>query len=318
MHSANKLPTDLSITAPAAPPVLVAQAQMNRSTRGQWAMYASHRQHLEQVILAGNPAGSICVLGAGNCNDLDLNWLTQIFQQVHLVDLDSSALADGVRRQKQEDSSKIHLHVPIDLSGIGKLIDRWHQSPPREMEIGECLHRLRQCDHIKIGAKEIMHCGFDVVLSPCLLSQLLIAVRDAIGSDHERYPALSSAVRQRHLRMMAQLLRPGGRGILAVDVASTENFPGLAQAQESDLADLMSALVAGGKCLRALTPAALRAALAQEREISRPRFTTPWRWRLGLSKAFLVYGITFQRMANRDRDPGRVVPTTPYPDISSF
>jgi hypothetical protein len=315
MHSANKPPTDLSITAPAAPPVLAAQAKMNRSTRGQWAMYASHRQHLEQVILTGNPGASICVLGAGNCNDLDLNWLTQIFQQVHLVDLDSSALENGVRQQKPEASVRIHLHAPIDLSGIADLLNQRHPPRLKEMEIDECSRQLQQPLQIELGAQ---NGGFDVVLSPCLLSQLLIAVRDAIGSDHERYPAMSSAVRKRHLRMMTQLLRPGGRGILAVDVASTENFPGLAQAQESDLPDLMRTLVADGKCLRALTPAALRAALAQEREISQPRFTTPWRWRLGLSKAFLVYGITFQRVANRDRDPGRVVPTTPYPDISSF
>jgi len=280
-------------------------------------MYASHRQNLEQVILAGNPGGSICVLGAGNCNDLDLNWLTQIFQQVHLVDLDVAALEDGARRQRQESSARIRLHAPVDLSGIADLIGQWQHSPPKDADIDQCFQRIKQPLQIDTGLRDGSS-GFDVVLSPCVLSQLLISVREAIGSEHPRYPALRSALRQRHFNVMSQLLAPRGRGILAVDVASTENFPGLAQARESDLSDLMRALIGSGKCFRALAPDALRAAMGQVQEIRQPAFTRPWRWRLGLSKAFLVYGVTFQKTSslNPCQDPSD--PRPAYLDSASL
>src|SRR5689334_3664368 len=135
---------NLSSGAPLCADIADAQARMNRSTRGQWAMYAGHRQNLERIILASHPGGRICVLGAGNCNDLDLNWLTKIFRQVHLVDLDGGALEAGVRRQKLERSAKLFLHAPIDLTGISEIVSRWHQTPPSDDEIDQCLAHLEQ------------------------------------------------------------------------------------------------------------------------------------------------------------------------------
>ena len=73
------------------------QAALNDSTRGQWQMYASHRQAIERLIVSAlqSHRGRICVLGAGNCNDLDLEWLATVFSEVHLVDIDPAALAAG-------------------------------------------------------------------------------------------------------------------------------------------------------------------------------------------------------------------------------
>ena len=63
------------------------QSQLNRSTRGQWNLYASHRQELERLLVPARPGGRICVLGAGNLQvDLDLQWLTQVYREVHLVE----------------------------------------------------------------------------------------------------------------------------------------------------------------------------------------------------------------------------------------
>src|SRR5262245_52552720 len=104
------------------------QAQLNRSTRGQWNLYSSHRKELERLLVPDRPGGRICVLGAGNCNDLDLRWLTQVYREVHLVDIDGDALARGTQFQKVDGSEKIRLHGSIDLTGLANRLGTWKTS----------------------------------------------------------------------------------------------------------------------------------------------------------------------------------------------
>src|SRR5881275_908124 len=94
--------------------VAAEQARQNRTTQSQWLLYASHRREIERLIVPESPGGHICVLGAGNCNDLDLKWLAQVYREVHLVDLDDVALRSAVERQGLGDSSDIHCHAPVD------------------------------------------------------------------------------------------------------------------------------------------------------------------------------------------------------------
>jgi len=96
--------------------ILTDQAAMNSSTARQWAMYASHRRQIEKLITPASPGGRICVLGAGNCNDLDLSWLTQVYSQSHLIDLDAGSLASAIERQRPSKATSICLWAPIDLS----------------------------------------------------------------------------------------------------------------------------------------------------------------------------------------------------------
>src|SRR5665213_299934 len=98
--------------------ILDKQAHLNRSTGGQWNLYTSHRQELERLIVPDKPGGRICVLGAGNCNDLDLRWLTEVYAEVRLVDIDGNALARGAKFQKVENSPRLQLAGSIDLTGL--------------------------------------------------------------------------------------------------------------------------------------------------------------------------------------------------------
>src|SRR5438552_2239549 len=91
------------------PAIQQKQSHLNRSTRGQWALYASHRQELEKLLVPDQPGGRICVLGAGNCNDLDLRWLTQVYREVQLVDIDPDALPRAATFQKVAESEKLRL-----------------------------------------------------------------------------------------------------------------------------------------------------------------------------------------------------------------
>jgi hypothetical protein len=277
-----------------AGPPLTSQSAMNRSTRGQWELYADHRGHVERLIVPARPDSRMCVLGAGNCNDLDLRWLTQAFAEVHLVDLDETALARAVRRQKCEGLPQLRLHAPVDLSAAAKAVEGWSAARPDNSAIDQCIRLIQSSPTLVARALGVR--PFDLVLSPCVLSQLIVSFRDLIGSEHPRYPELRAAIRAAHLRMMAGLLNRGGRGVLLVDVASTDNFPDLARVEDDAIDDLMRTLIRDGKCFRPLTPAAIRSTIQslEDRDaIGRATFTRPWRWRLGLSKAFLVYAACF-------------------------
>src|SRR2546423_5823295 len=128
---------ELSPITPQSDPVTASQARCNRSTEKQWQMYANHRQAIERLIVPCARGQSICVLGAGNCNDLDLRWLAESYREVHLADLDAQALAAGMRRQVKEKPAAIHLHAPYDLTAIAPRVSGWDKSPPTVAELDD-------------------------------------------------------------------------------------------------------------------------------------------------------------------------------------
>ena len=113
-------------------PIALVHIRSNRQTRDAWKRCAAHRRKIHALIsAAGCAEGSrLCVLGAGNCNDLDLRSLEREFAEIHLVDLDREAIAAGIARQQLAGSSQLVVNAPCDLSGdaIGersrRMIDR--------------------------------------------------------------------------------------------------------------------------------------------------------------------------------------------------
>src|SRR4051794_34316785 len=73
----------------------------NRVGRALWDRYAHHRAQVTAAILAlappaDAPGGRLCLLGAGNGNDLGLEELCPRFAELHLVDIDPGALSRAV------------------------------------------------------------------------------------------------------------------------------------------------------------------------------------------------------------------------------
>ena len=93
----------------------------------------------------GMADGSLCVLGAGNCNDLDLIRLASEFQRVTLVDLDREAMEFGVA----------------------------HQDGPGTIEIVCC----------DVTSDELPAQTFDVVASTCLLTQLFADFDSSVSAE---------------------------------------------------------------------------------------------------------------------------------------
>jgi len=262
------------------------QVQSNAAGRESWNAFRAHRAKVTELLCGGAGAGSrLCVLGAGNCNDLDLAWLIRVFREVHLVDIDIEAPARALKRQGVAESAPIHLHAPFDLTAITARVDQWSGRAPEPGEIDAALGEIASSPPPELPAK------FEVVLSPCVLSQTFNPARDAMGATHPRFPKVLAALRARHLRMMLDLLTPGGKAILVNDVTSSDRFPPLARVPTGELPDLMRKLVSEQKCYRGLEPAAMIAALRSDPRAAKWELAAPWLWHVGLERTYLVYAL---------------------------
>lgn len=284
----------MAMPDPPANRILDTQSRYNRSTAESWQTYASHRAEIGNLLapVGTTDAGRLCVLGAGNCNDLDLRSLVEVFREIHLVDLDAAALEGAVRRQEVESSPKIRLHGGTDLTGIAGRLGGAKGRPDDEA-VAECVRLARDFPGPDLGGP------FDLVLSPCVLSQISGYAGDVLGRRHPRYAELMLAIRDRHLRLLVELTAPGGAGLLVCDMLSSDSAGELSAARRDDLPDLMNRLVSGGKFFPGLAPAAVESFFRTD-PLTAPllgdvRRLRPWAWQLTPKRTFLVYAVRFRR-----------------------
>lgn len=270
------------------------QVRRNRAAGDRWGEMAPHRQQVTARLLelAGPLFSRLCVLGAGNCNDLELPRLTAAYREVHLVDLDAEALATGAARQAA-DASRLHLHGGVDVTGVWDLLAGWSpQSPPDETEFERCLKLAAGPPWLPLPAP------FDVVASTCLASQLIEAVALSLGAAHPRLLELLLAVRTAHMRRLVQLARAGGRGLLVADFVSSDTVPGLAAVSDSELPALVDQLLREGNFFHGLNPRVLDSLFRADPIIAplvaRAELAGPWRWQVG-GRTYLVCAVAFER-----------------------
>ena len=274
------------------------QAKANRSTREHWAWFASHRAEIQKLLLPevgafATASPRLCVLGAGNCNDIDLNALTAAFAEVHLVDIDVPALEAATRRQDVAGSPRVRLHGGIDLTGIADVFPAWEKKPPGGAEVEAAARRTSERVVPAVGGP------FDAVLSPCLLSQLVGYASDVLGRAHPRRREMLLALRTRHLRTIVDLLAPGGAAIVVCDVASSTGYPELLEMRREKLPEFLDRLAYTDRGFDGLSPVAMEAALRADPPIAplvgAVQRVSPWLWQLGPARKFLVYALRFRR-----------------------
>jgi len=261
------------------------QSRMNLSTERQWNLYAPHRRRIEALIRPRRTGERICVLGAGNCNDLDLAWLVQAFAEVHLVDSDPGALERAAARQGVAGDARLKLHAPADLTAIAELTAGWKGRRVEDAEVDGAIEAVRAGEATLAGG------GFDLVLSPCVLSQLWCGVRELVGKAHPKWPALKTAIGARHLRTVVRSLGAGGRGVAIVDLTSTKSVPGLERARDEEAAAVMEMALRTGKYFKGLEPREMTEGFARA-GAKQFEISAPWVWHLAWAKAFLCYGVT--------------------------
>src|SRR6266513_2793477 len=81
-------------------PIIDEHRRRNATTVARWDAMASHRGRVMRLIeeSRGESRKTLCVLGPGNANDIELARLARDFEKVALVDLDETALARAVAR----------------------------------------------------------------------------------------------------------------------------------------------------------------------------------------------------------------------------
>ena len=260
------------------------QTQRNTDSRDGWHRFADHREQVMSLLLnlpgdASDPGPQrICLLGAGNCNDIDLPQLMHRFAEVHLVDLDRDALIAGTHAQGVSESEQIKLYGGVDLSGIVEELGRWHEIPPQPGDYPAVVANARSTTIPVAGP-------FDVVASLCTISQLLDAVMIASGQPTQESITLALAVRDRHLELMEQLTRPGGRLILITDVTSSATVPDLDAMPLEQLPVKLIEMINTRNFFTGLNPFALLARYRQDPEwesrAESAELSAPWIWNLG-------------------------------------
>jgi hypothetical protein len=270
----------------------------NRSTRDHWTYFASHRTEIQNLVLPDLFAGPgadkrLCVLGAGNCNDVDLKALSAGFREITLVDIDGAALSDAVLRQSVDGAPAIRLRGGVDLTGIADLFPLWERSPPDLVGAAAGARRAMDAHAPDLGGP------FDVVLSSCLLSQLVGYASDVLGRSHPGRRELLLALRTRHLRMLVDLIAPGGTGVIVCDVASSTGHPELLDMRKDKLPGYLDRLTYSDRGFDGLSPVSMRAALQSDPLIAAllapVQQIAPWLWHLGPQRTFLVYGLRLRR-----------------------
>ena len=269
------------------------QVRFNRASSNRWDAVEPHRRCVTGLILSACRPGAqrLCVLGAGNCNDLDLQELSQAYEETRLVDLDAHALEEACQRQSVAASAQVVPHRGTDLSGIAARLTALCRPGVTQGETDELLRLAANPPELELGGP------FDVVASTCLLTQLMNSAVDAMGDDHPKLPELLATIRRTHIRLLARTVKAGGTGLLITDVASSDACSRITTAPDSELAGLESSLAANGQYFLGVEPALIEEQLKTDvylvSRIRKTIRTPPWRWRITSRRTYLIVAFLF-------------------------
>jgi hypothetical protein len=251
--------------------------------------FASHRAQITALAVADGPHESICILGAGNCSDLDLDQVAVVFGEVHLVDIDGAALERAKSSVSKHLAPRIKLHPHTDLSGLETKLERWGRMQVTPEEMMEYPEDLARDLRLRLGS------SFDRVLSVCLLSQLHLVTRRVLSEQHPLTAAVTFCLNLAHLRTLLALTRPDGLAFLVTDVSSNEIAP-MDEEEWTEPLLYLDVLLKRFDVFQAVDPRVLAAVatddpvLGEHARLSEPQ--AAWVWQNGPERRFLVYAAT--------------------------
>jgi hypothetical protein len=273
------------------------QRLLNAGTDAHWALYTPHRARVAEVIgaaLAAHEGGRLCVLGAGNCNDLRLADLARCVGEIVLVDIDEEALERGFVGAFGQRPGERDLDVPVVLRGgveLTGIAARLANGPGSELST--IVERALTAPAEPIGQ------DFDVVVSCCVLTQLIALPVEVLGDKHPDLTRVALAVRTGHLRLMVRLLRPGGHAVLITDVVSSDTTPSLANAANGSLPQILAEAIEDRNFFTGVNPLALLAVFSSDAwlcaNVVVGELVGPWAWRVGPDRTYLVVAVPFTR-----------------------
>lgn len=262
-----------------------------------WELYAAHRARVTALLLEAAPAagaGTLCLLGAGRCRDVDLEALARRYREIHLVDLSPAFLGEALGRQPAAVRPRLRMHAGVDLSGWGDRLAGWREAPPGD----DVLAALADAAPAALAAR-LPPC--DVVASTCLLSQMSFHLGETLGRDHPAEPRLREVLVTVHLRTLLALTRPSGTALLVNDVAVAPRGTFEARLLAGSPRALVDELIAARdhfRCSPRLVAARLAADPRLAGRLARAEALEPWLWTRTEEKTYLVHALRLERAAS--------------------
>jgi hypothetical protein len=271
------------------------QAARNRRAGDVWALFAEHRERLLALIPPDTAGGTLAVLGAGKCDDLDLPRLARHFRAIHLIDLDGEALERARARQPASVREAIQLHGGVDLTGLFPLLDEWDDAFPDDAGLLDAVVEATGTVTAALGGP------FDVTLSTCVLSQLMVPFQDAWAAPPSTWSRLSAALTAIHVAVLARTTAAGGAASLIFDVLSSAEAPMLQTLRGRPSEELQAAVDAWTRASDVALEPDPRLLLARICELGvaapepGPHLSAPWLWDTGTA-LHLVYALSFRKL----------------------
>jgi len=272
------------------------QVRSNRNAVRNFERFSEHRTRLTELVSrrsAAQAGARLCVLGAGNCQDLELERLAAHYREIHLVDLDGEALARAREQQPAATRDKLTLHPSVDLSQMLGQMERYRALSITPQEIVEHPNVASQAIARALGG------GFDTVLSACILSQMQLSLLTELGDSHRLFGALSYTLTLTHMRTLSALTAPGGHVVFATD-AATEQMAPLAELDAgTDWLDLLRRLAVSQDLFSSLNPLLISEMLGDDPVLSEELAVHPisdaWLWHNSEQRIYLVYAVILER-----------------------
>lgn len=279
-----------------------AESRGNVMGQGDWELYAHHRAQQTNAILQQAPAGGRAIfLGAGNCNDLDLERLAAHLGELHLVDIDAQALARAAARQSEATQATLHLHGGVELTGLlGRLSDK-----KRPLDTFNAIEAALQPATTDVLNK--LPRDFDLAVSCCVATQLYFGLNKVVKQTDPMLVSIRHAGLVVHLRTLGHLVKPGAAVLLVNDVLSTESYPVDELQGQGDggneLVEKLEELCNQVTVFEAGNPIIIKRILRRDVGLrgflELPQVTAAWLWTGPLSRTYLVYAMRMQRAPGR-------------------
>jgi len=213
----------------------------------KYADWKEYRAEVSQFIsdnTAEGNRGNLFVFGAGECNDIDLGFLTSVFDSIVLSDIDIKSIFDGIARQKinKEQAAKISKQR-LDYSGLeeARFFETLSQMAGSRADEEEIINYIR---NLKVSTDwtEVFTNGnekYNMVLVLPTYTQIVFTQMEALlrilydygiyGLDalnrilNEMYTAMP-AILERYNQLILSKVSDGGKVILLTDILEITDF----------------------------------------------------------------------------------------------
>lgn len=260
------------------------QAERNIETQDAWKCFENHRQQIARWVLKAvdilrlkGVKPTLVVLGAGNGNDLDLTQIAGSFESIDLIDLDPEALERIQVRYAAHPTvlQKVRFLGAADVTGMLDHFEEWKQGTAEYSP--EWLQKARE------PKLECTDRNYSVVLSACLLTQLIDSVVKTVGENSPLLLPMIFAVRDGHLDLAMRLMTEQSCLLLVTDFVSSDTLPELKSSKSiEEMQATIHNAIAKGNFFTGVNPMAIaekiqRKILNEEEQLV--HMSVPWKWR---------------------------------------